>query len=248
MNPLHDQAPCRVIHQSYGEMLATAASGNYSFVNDFIEPNRDIEFYDQKIKEDYKSHYARLAQCLAIFWGVDQVLVHAEVEEFDFVIARQFDTVWKADGSDLNGKIRHIFSDHTQTLSSTTPDIQSIPIVYVCGKNIQQEDQFTEFPVVGAMQCTSFIFNRAAARIMKNQLFDRSLEELDIVYKQINTDLQSRLTSWELGYNIHRVFVKQDIHMIDINRHNVLSIPPDWNPDISADFAHIVRADCGKSD
>lgn len=248
MNPLHDKATVPVIHQSYGEPLAIAASGNYSFVDDFIEPNQVIAFYDQKVKEDYNSHYARLAQVLATFWGVDQILAQPDIDEFDFITARQFDTVWKADGSNIDGKIEHIFSDHTQAMSDHTKNIQSIPIVYAVSKDVLQEDQFTEFPVVGAMRCTSFIFNREAARILKNQFFKLSLEELEIVYKQINTDMQSQIHSWNFGYNIHRMLVKKDIHMVDIIRHNVLAIPPNWNPDVSDDFGHVNRADCGKSD
>jgi hypothetical protein len=248
MNPLHDKATIPVIHQSYGEPIAIAASGDYSFVDDFITSNETIDYYDRKIKEDYKSHYARLAQCLATFWGVDQILAQYDIDKFDFITARQFDTVWKADGSDIDGKIQHIFGDHTQAISQATTHIQTIPIVYAVGKDILQEDQFTEFPVVGAMRCTSFIFNRAAALILRNQFYKIALEELEIVYKQINTDMQSQLHSWNLGYNIHRMLVKKDIHMIDINRHNVLAIPPGWNVDVSGDFGHVVRADCGVSD
>jgi len=248
MNPLYDKATVPVIHQSYGEPLAIAASRNYSFINDFISSNESVEYYDRKIKEDYNSHYARFAQVLATFWGIDQILAQDDCNEFDFITARQFDTVWKADGSNINRKIEHIFGEHTQTLSDATANIQSIPLVYGMSKDILQEDQFTEFPVAGTTRCTSFIFNREAAAILKGKFFDLALEELEIVYEQINTDMQSQLHSWNLGYNIHRMLVKCDIHTIDINRYNVLAIPPKWNPDVSDNFGHVNRAECGVSD
>lgn len=247
MNPLYDQATIPVLHESYGQMLATAACRDYLFVNDFITPGENANYYDRKIKEDYNSHYARLAQVLATLWGVDKILAQPDIAEFDFITARQFDTFWKADGSDINGKLQHIFGDHTKTIAESSEDIQAIPIVYVGSKDILQEDQFTEFPVIGAMRQTTFIFNRAAALILKDQFYLLALEELETMYRQINTDLQTRLNSWELGYNIHRVLVKQDIHMIDINRQNVLGIPPKWNVDVSDNFAHTVRA-TGPSD
>lgn len=248
MNPLYDKATVPVIHQSYGEMIAIAAAGNYSFVNNFIEPNQDAAFYDQKIKEDYSSHYARLAQVLATFWGIDQILAHTDVSKYDVITARQFDTFWKADGSDINGKIQHIFKDHSRTISTETRHISRIPIVYAVGQERQQGDvQFNEFPVIGAMRCTSFFLNQAAAKILQGQFYQLALEEMEIVYKQIATDLQARLTSWELGYNIHRMLVKKDIHMIDVQRHNVLGIPPNWNVDVSDNFGHVVRA-TGPSD
>ena len=248
MNPLWSRAPIPVAHHSYGDVIAKAAHGANSFVNDFIKPNQTPEYYEQRIKEDYNSHEARLAFLFAIPWGIHAITSQPDNSEYDFVTARQFDTWWKADKSAYNDIVNHIFTDYAQQISENTPNIQNIPLAYGLGVDIAHDPiEFHEFPVIGSSKAVCHVFNKQAIKLINGQFFDMALREFETIYKQLNTDLQSQIMNWQPGYIVHRVLTKLNIHTIDMRQYNIIDVKEGWNGKPSLDFAHNERS-TGKSD
>ena len=248
MNPLYDQATVPVIHYSYGEVLKIAADKGFTFITDFIEPNRTAEFYDDRIKEDFNSHYARLALAFAPFWGMEAILIQPDNNLFDFIVTRQFDTFWKSNNPRINENIERLLGADTQQLSAHTKRIHQIPFVYMCAKNFASNPkEYEEFPVFGASLSSFVIFNNVAMKRMRGIFFQKFLEEIEIMYRQIEHDMQTHLHSWQMGFNMARVFMKCNVHIIDMYRYNLLGVKPGWNVDVSDNFAHIERA-TGESD
>lgn len=242
MNPLYDKANIDLNYYSYGEVLSMVASKEYSFVNDFIEPMQTPEFYDNKIKENYENHYARLAFLFATPWGIDQLLAQEGNDEFDFIVVRQFDTFWRSANPEITDRIRYIFDEGSQLLSERTDKIHNIPIAYALAKNLEDyPSEYVKFPVIGCMHSSVIIFNRAAMNILRQKYFNLALAELEIMYKQTNTDLQSRIHNWEPGYNIHRILTKCNIHIIDINSQDIVGLKPGWNVACGRGSAHLSR-------
>jgi len=247
MNPLFDQATVPVEYYSYGKVISIASALDYDFVNDFIEPGHLGKYYDTMIARDYKSHYARLAQNLATLAGMHYALSQNDARDFDFVVTRQFDTWWKPNTPDFNERIHHILHESAKIFTGSGRE-QNIPIAYTISINLHENPkEYVEFPVVGATRSLAMIFNKAAVEVLYDEFLYAALDELEIMYKQADTDLQSNLQSWQIGYNIHRILTKFNIHTIDITHHNVIGGKPGWAVPCHHDFSHTARA-TGSSD
>jgi len=249
LNPLYDKCPVECEYHRYGEMLAGISWDNYSFVNDFIKPHQTPEYYEQQIKEDYNSQEARLCFLLAIAYGIDTIVSKTDCQDYDFVVARQFDTWWSARNPDVDETAEFMLNKYPQRLSEYTSNIHDIPLAYISSINAKDHPvEYTEnFPIIGSSKCIAQIFNAQAVKLVANRFFDMTLREYETIYRTLGTDMQSRIMSWQPGYIVHRVLTKCDVHIMDIQDLEVLNIRPGWNVDCPHDFSHIARS-TGDSD
>ena len=248
MNPLWDKSPVETEYYSYGNMLAWASRRNHRFINDYIDPHKDGNYYDQKIKADYAGHEARLCFLLAIPFGIHTILAQPDVLDYDFIVARQFDTWYDPLHGKINEQIEYMLREYPKLLSHATTDIHNIPIAFAeSHKNLNNPKEYDEFPVIGASRAPYHIFNRAAVERLTSLFLPMMLQEFENVHQVLGTDQQSQIMSAQPGYIIHRALTKCDVHVMDMEKFHILRQKPGWNVRCSHDFSHIARA-TGDSD
>ena len=235
MNPLWYDSPVETGYTTYGRMLRTATNLNSSYALAHIEKNQTEEFYHNRVIGDYKNDYSMLCHTLAPLWGMHCTLDQADVLKYDYIVARQFDTWFNYPLHELtDGRIKYILSDevgdYTHRVSPNKE--KNIPIVYAINLT-----NTVEFPIVGNIASYFLILNHEAVKILKGNFFQWGLDEMDFLYNQAG---YSKFLRGNVGNIFCKIFIKNNIHVVDINEFNLCFIKKDWSADC-ADFSRLER-------
>lgn len=236
MNPLYAQSPIPALYMSYANMLHVAATHfKSSYALAHIEPGQTEEFYHEHIKEDYKNDYSMMCHTLAPLWMLHHTLSRPDVLDYDYIVARQFDTWYNYPLHPLTDeRIKFILSnevgDYTHRVSPNKE--RNIPIVYA--GNLKNT---VEFPIVGNIASYFLILNREAVKILKDNFFPMGLAEMDQLYSQVG---YSKFLRGNVGNVFCKIFIKNNIHVIDIEEYNLCFIKQDWSNDCK-DFSRLER-------
>ncbi len=235
MNPLWDKTTVPTQYLSYGEMLQTATRWNSSYALAHLEQYQSEEFYHKSIKDDYKNDYSMLCHTLAPLWMLHHTLAQPNVLDYDYIVARQFDTWFNYPLHPLTQeRIKFILSDdvgdYTHRVSPNKD--QNIPIIYA--GNLKNT---VKFPIVGNIASYFLILNKEAVEILRHDFFRLALEEMDLLYDQVG---YSKFLRGNVGNVFCKIFIKNNIHVIDIEEFNLCFIKENWSNDCK-DFGRLER-------
>ena len=235
MNPLWHKTTMPTQYLSYGAMLQVATSWNSTYALAHVEPHQTEEFYHSHIKEDYKNDYSMLCHTLAPLWMLHKTLMEPDILDYDYVIARQFDTWFNYPLHPLTQeRIKFILSDDQGDYTHRVlPNKgKSVPIIYAANLT-----NTVEFPIVGNIASYFLILNKEAVEILRRKFFAWALDEMDFLYEQVG---YSKFLRGNVGNVFCKIFIKNNIHVIDINEFNLCFIKDKWSNDC-ADFSRLER-------
>lgn len=241
MNPLWLDTPVTTQHISYGKMLQTATHSRSSYALDHLEAFQSEDFYHEKIKEDYNNDYSMLCHTLAPLWMLHQTLSQPDVLDYDYIIARQFDTWFNyAEHPLTQERIDYILSDEFWTVHQDGDDVvdedkRDLPLIYAA--NIT--GAAVDFPIVGNIASYFLILNRAAVKVLKDKFFWLALNEMDLLYNQTHNKY-SRFLRGNVGNVFCKIFIKNNIHVVDIAEFNICFIKENWSNNCK-DFSRVER-------
>jgi len=235
MNPLWDKTTIPTQYMSYGEMLQTATLWGSSYALEHLEQDQSEEFYHERIREDYKNDYSMLCHTLAPLWMLHHTLAQPNILDYDYIVARQFDTWFNYPLHPVTQeRIKFILSneqgDYTHRVSPNKE--RNIPIIYA--GNLKNT---AKFPIVGNIASYFLILNREAVEILRHDFFRFGLEEMDLLYSQVG---YSKFLRGNVGNVFCKIFIKNNIHVIDIEEFNLCFIKQDWSDDCK-DFSRLER-------
>ena len=236
MNPLWDHVSMPTVYTCYGEMLREAALNKSIYTGSFIPSTpAPEEFYIGKIRENYKNAYSMMCMALAPFWCLDVILKQDDIEEYDYIAVRQFDTWWADTSLSIDDLLDTSPGSFTSQVFPYDPLYarKKAPLAYV----IDQGQYPDYFPIVGNIASCFFILNRYAVNILKQDFFKIALHEIDLLHEQLGP---SQFLIGNPGSILFKVFMKNNIHAIDIAPFEVCKIKDGWSVS-SENYAHLER-------
>jgi hypothetical protein len=182
-----------------------------------------------------------MCHTLAPIWMLHQTLSQPDVLDYDYIIARQFDTWFNYPEHPLTQeRIEYILSDEFWTVHqegdiAMDEDKRNLPLIYAA--NIT--GHAVHFPIVGNIASYFLILNREAVKILKDVFFYKGLNEMNLLYEQTHNKY-SRFLRGNVGNVFCKIFIKNNIHVVDIAELNICFIKENWSNDC-ANFSRLER-------
>ncbi len=223
MNPLLEQCPVPYTELSYGEMIHKALETS-SYANKWSKHTKvSVEAIEAAIRKNHRSDYAMLCHTLSQSYGLDRALVRPDILEYDWVIARQFDTWYNNPNHNYWNYV--VFDVFNEPLLANDQPFAMVLDQPVSSENYPRPN----FPIVGNIASFFIILNKKAVEQLRGRFFRLALQEIDLLHYRFGKF--SEFVDGNAGNIFFRVLMKENIHCIDISKHNMCYIKPGWVKD-----------------
>ena len=212
MNPLYNESPFSLTqYESYGAMIQRGLSlPNNQYFIDYTSPNLSVSEYNQKIAEDHTNNYAMLSYAAGQWYLIDKILMWSDNLDYDYLIVRQFDTVLRQNYY-LEDFERNFITFQKNLIGNAALD--SYPLIWVQRQNSgNNPDIIHDFPYIGAIHSSVYVFNRPAIKQLRGRLFERVIEEINYLYKAHGK--YSKFFIGHPGALMSMIAMKENIHQV----------------------------------
>lgn len=215
MNPLWNSLPT-VVLLSYGEMLEKSWNMDLVWLKELTNGEKyTATQFEESIKENYNNEFTLISKRLSMWWFIDCFLNRPDVLNYDHVIIRQIDTLFNPFCN--VEMIKDEMTRRHQKVFSSDNIPAGVPICYDLSLDMNRRH-----PSSTMITSHTFILNRKAVKILKDNFYQLVLNEIDYYYKMIGPN---NFLNGDPGGIMHRICIKQNVEPISLRE---IFLRPEW--------------------